>query len=76
MKDTLLKARDLSPISDEELVRDWHENEQDLSICKTALAVKINSYGQEYSTQERYETGLKIKKIIEDEVDKRGIEIQ
>lgn len=63
-------------MSDAELIHDWWENEKGLKTCREALSVGIRFYRSGESIQEYVQLGTAIKTLIEQELDRRGLEIQ
>lgn len=68
-----IKNKDLSHISDKELLLDYFENERDLNICRIAIKSGITHYQSGEPVSKYIEIGEGISKVIKTEMEKRGL---
>lgn len=67
---------DLAHIPTEELLQDLVDTIEDIRVCRTALSIDIQTYGEGNSVVERLEVNLKIKTKIEAELAVRQVPVQ
>lgn len=64
---------DLSHITDEELLKDYSENESDLKVCRDAMQRGVKYYQSGESIQEYVKIGEDISQVIKGEIERRGL---
>jgi hypothetical protein len=66
---------DITRIPTAELRNDYRETLADILLCKFALSVGAETYGDNESTQDRLTINEAIRVLIETEAERRGIEL-
>lgn len=67
------QRKDLSHISEQQLLADLRESEEDILICRFALSQGTVRYSGGASVQERLDANLKIVEIISFELAQRAV---